>query len=263
MKAVAVATVVVAVTKSFCKEVQNKQAAHCFQLRGLFVFPALTRRIIRTMENITDTLAQLRREYVSEPLTEAAVAADPIEQFKHWFQAALAAEQPDAEAMTLSTAAHGRVAGRIVLLKGCDERGFVFFTNYDSRKGQELAAHPQAALTFYWHTLNRQVRIEGQIEKVPAGESASYFQTRPRGSQIGAWASPQSRELVSREVLEQRVAELTQQFETEPLVCPPFWGGYLLRPDHVEFWQGRESRLHDRIVYSLQTGVWQINRLAP
>lgn len=216
------------------------------------------------MENITQTLAERRREYVSQPLTEDSVAADPIEQFNHWFHDALTAEQPDAEAMTLATAANdGRVSGRIVLLKGCDVRGFVFFTNYESRKGQELAEHPFASLTFYWHTLNRQVRIEGKVEQVSRVESENYYQTRPRGSQIGAWASPQSRELESREALELRVAEFTQQFETEPIKCPPFWGGYLLRPDHVEFWQGRESRLHDRIVYSLQAGQWRKLRLAP
>jgi pyridoxamine 5'-phosphate oxidase len=216
------------------------------------------------MENLSQKLAQLRRDYVSQPLTEASAAADPLQQFQHWFNEALAAEQPDVEAMTLSTlTSDQRVSARIVLLKACDARGFVFFTNYESHKGQELAQHPFAALTFYWHTLNRQVRIAGPVERVSAAESAAYFQTRPRGSQIGAWASPQSRELVSREVLEARVVELTQQYGTEPIPCPPFWGGYLLRPDSIEFWQGRESRLHDRIVYSLQNGVWQRSRLAP
>jgi pyridoxamine 5'-phosphate oxidase len=206
----------------------------------------------------------LRREYVSQPLTEASVKADPIEQFKDWFAEALAAEQPDAEAMTLSTATpSGRVSARIVLLKGCDERGFVFFTNYESRKGKELAYNPYAALTFYWHTLNRQVRIEGKVEKVSPEESEGYHQTRPRGSQIGAWASPQSQEIASREVLEQRVAEIVVRFATEPIQCPPFWGGYLLRADSIEFWQGRESRLHDRILYAWQNGAWRITRLAP
>src|SRR6185436_2960621 len=151
------------------------------------------------MENISQKLAELRREYVSQPLTEDSVKADPIEQFKDWFAEALAAEQPDAEAMTLSTATpSGRVSARIVLLKGCDERGFVFFTNYESRKGKELAYNPYAALTFYWHTLNRQVRIEGKVEKVSPEESEYYHQTRPRGSQIGAWASPQSQEIANR-----------------------------------------------------------------
>lgn len=216
------------------------------------------------MENITQALLARRRDYVSQPLTEDSVAADPLEQFNHWFHDALTAEQPDVEAMTLATAANdGRVSGRIVLLKGCDARGFVFFTNYESRKGQELAQQPFASLTFYWHTLNRQVRIEGKVEQVARLESENYFQTRPRGSQIGAWASPQSRELENRASLEQRVAEFTERFETAPMQCPPFWGGYLLRPDYLEFWQGRESRLHDRIVYSLQGREWRRLRLAP
>jgi pyridoxamine 5'-phosphate oxidase len=216
------------------------------------------------MENISQKLAELRREYVSQPLTEDLVKADPIEQFKYWFAEALAAAQPDAEAMTLSTATPGgRVAARIVLLRGCDERGFVFFTNYESRKGKDLSNNPYAALTFYWHTLNRQVCIAGKVEKVTREESENYYQTRPRGSQIGAWASPQSQELASREVLEQRVAELAARFATGPIECPPFWGGYLLRPDSIEFWQGRESRLHDRILYTWQNGAWRIARLAP
>jgi pyridoxamine 5'-phosphate oxidase len=216
------------------------------------------------MENISQKLAELRRDYVSQPLTEDAVKADPIEQFKHWFNEALVAEQPDAEAMTLSTATPaGRVSGRIVLLKDCDARGFVFFTNYESRKGPELANNPYAALTFYWHTLNRQVRIEGKVEKVSAEESERYYQTRPNGSQIGAWASPQSQVIASREVLEERVAEVTARFAAEPIQCPPFWGGYLLRPDSIEFWQGRASRLHDRILYTWQNGTWLITRLAP
>jgi len=216
------------------------------------------------MENISHKLAQLRRDYVSQPLTEESVAADPLEQFQHWFNEALAAEQPDVEAMTLATLTQAqRVTARIVLLKACDERGFVFFTNYQSNKGQELGQHPFAALTFYWHTLNRQVRIEGIVERVDATESAAYFQTRPRGSQIGAWASPQSQELASREILEAKVTELTQQYGSEPIPCPPFWGGYLLRPDRIEFWQGRESRLHDRILFTLENGQWQRARLAP
>ena len=216
------------------------------------------------MENISHKLAQLRRDYVSQPLTEESVTADPLEQFQHWFHEALAAEQPDVEAMTLATLTEARrVSARIVLLKACDERGFVFFTNYQSNKGQELSQHPFAALTFYWHTLNRQVRIEGKVEQVSAAESAAYFQTRPRGSQIGAWASPQSQPIASRDVLETKVAELTQQYSSEPIPCPPFWGGYLLRPDRIEFWQGRESRLHDRILFTLENGQWQLARLAP
>ena len=216
------------------------------------------------IEDLTEKVARLRRDYVSQPLAVAAVAADPLAQFHAWFDETLAAQQPDPEAMTLSTvAADGRVAARIVLLKACDARGFVFFTNSESRKGRELTAHPQAALTFYWHTLNRQVRIEGRVERVQPEESERYFQARPVGSRIGAWASPQSQRIENRAFLETRVAELTARFATEPLHCPPFWGGFLLRPDVVEFWQGRTSRLHDRIVYALIDGGWQTSRLAP
>lgn len=216
------------------------------------------------MENFSEKLANLRRDYVSQPLTDAAVAVDPITQFQQWFTETLAAQQPDPEAMTLSTvAANERVSARIVLLKGCDARGFLFFTNYESRKGREVAARPQAALTFYWHVLNRQVRIEGRVEKISAEESDRYFQTRPWESRIGAWASPQSQVIDSRDSLEARVAVMTERFATAPLACPPFWGGYVLRPDTIEFWQGRESRLHDRIVYHLTDEAWALSRLAP
>ena len=216
------------------------------------------------MENLSEKLAQLRRDYVSQPLTEAAVNGDPLAQFQAWFEEALTAQQPDPEAMTLSTvAADGRVSARIVLLKGCDTRGFVFFTNYESRKGRELETHAQAALTFYWHALNRQVRVEGRVEKVQPEESERYFQTRPLGSRIGAWASPQSQTIASRDLLEARVAAMTARFAQQPLPCPPFWGGFLLRPDAIEFWQGRESRLHDRLVYTLIAGIWRTSRLAP
>ena len=216
------------------------------------------------MTDLSQQISQLRRDYVSQPFDESHVAADPFEQFKHWFEEAMQAEQPDVEAMTLSTSTNnGRISSRIVLLKGFDARGFVFFTNYESRKSRELMENPQAALTFYWHTLNRQVRIEGRIEKVSRQESEEYFQTRPRGSQIGAWASPQSDEIVKREILEQRVAEIEARFAEGEIPCPPFWGGWRLEPDHIEFWQGRESRLHDRIVYIKQNDAWKIVRLAP
>jgi pyridoxamine 5'-phosphate oxidase len=216
------------------------------------------------MEDLSEKLAQMRRDYVSQPLTEATVAADPLVQFENWFEETLAVQQADPEAMTLSTvAADGRVSARIVLLKGCDPRGFVFYTNYESRKGRELAAQPMAALTFYWPALNRQVRVEGHVEQVTREETESYFATRPLGSRIGAWSSPQSQVLESRAWLESRVTEMTERFGQEAVPCPPFWGGYLLRPDVVEFWQGRESRLHDRIVYALEEGVWRLTRLAP
>ena len=215
------------------------------------------------MDLASHQIAQLRREYISLPLDESSVADDPIAQFKKWFEEALQAEQPDPEAMTLSTAtSSSRVSGRIVLLKGVDERGFVFFTNYESRKSHELMANPYAALTFYWSSLNRQVRIEGSIEKVTAQESEDYFQTRPRGSQLGAWASPQSTEIASREALDQKLAEMEERFKNQQIPCPPFWGGFRLKPTEIEFWQGRENRLHDRIVYTLDDR-WKLSRIAP
>ncbi|MFN0108057.1 MAG: pyridoxamine 5'-phosphate oxidase [Blastocatellia bacterium] len=216
------------------------------------------------MTDLSQQISQLRRDYVSQLFDESHVAADPFDQFKYWFEEAMQAEQPDVEAMTLSTSASdGRLSGRIVLLKGFDARGFVFFTNYESRKSRALIEHPQAALTFYWHVLNRQVRIEGRIEKASRQESEDYFRTRPRGSQIGAWASPQSDQIVSREALEAGVAEIEARFGDGEIPCPPFWGGWRLQADCIEFWQGRESRLHDRIVYSKENGAWRICRLAP
>jgi pyridoxamine 5'-phosphate oxidase len=197
--------------------------------------------------------------------SKADVDTDPIRQFHLWFDHAVKAEELDPDAMALSTASSdGRVSSRIVLLKGCSERGFVFYTNYESRKSSELSENSWAALTFFWRVLRRQVRIEGRVERVSAEESAEYFATRPRGSQIGAWASPQSREIASREELDQRVAELERRFQDGPIPCPPNWGGFLLRPVRIEFWQGRENRLHDRIVYTLQTDEsWRISQLAP
>lgn len=216
------------------------------------------------MKNISHQIAQMRHEYISRPFNEDRVAGDPITQFRQWFDQAVESEQPDPEAMTLSTATpDGRVTARIVLLKGCDDRGFVFFTNYESRKSREIMSNPRAALTFYWHALHRQVRIEGIVERVSVEESEAYFQTRPRGSQIGAWASPQSEEIATREELERRVAEIEERFRDRPVSCPPFWGGFRVRPERIEFWQGRESRLHDRILYSLRDGHWRVSRLAP
>lgn len=216
------------------------------------------------MENLSQIISQLRREYVSHPLTEVSVSADPIEQFHIWFQEVMQVDQPDPEAMTLSTSLpNGRTSGRIVLLKGFDRQGFVFFTNYRSRKSLELSDNPFGALTFYWPALNRQVRIEGLIDRVSREESEEYFKTRPRGSQIGAWASPQSSEIAGREVIEKSIAELEKQFGDGDIPCPPDWGGFILKPDWIEFWQGRESRLHDRILYSLNDGNWKISRLAP
>lgn len=227
------------------------------------------------MNELASIIANLRREYVSEPLTDESVNTDPIAQFRYWFDETLRAEQPDPEAMTLSTATRdGAVSARIVLLKGFDADGFVFFTNYQSRKGRELIDNPAAALTFYWHTLNRQVRIEGRAEQVSRAESEEYFATRPRGSQSGAWTSPQSEEIPDRETLVRKLAEIETRFGTDPIPCPLFWGGFRIRPHFFEFWQGRENRLHDRIIYKREawpheagapepTPRWRISRLAP
>ncbi len=214
---------------------------------------------------MTTDISSLRRSYSRQSLNEADVLPDPLGQFAHWFEEAVQSELPEPNAMTLATAnLSGRPSARTVLLKGVDKEGFVFYTNYESRKGSDLASNPQAALLFTWLELERQIRIEGQVEKISPEQSLEYFQSRPLGSQIGAWASPQSQVVSDRVVLENRSAQLQEQYAgADALPLPPFWGGYLLRPDRIEFWQGRESRLHDRIDYVLENGHWNIQRLAP
>jgi pyridoxamine 5'-phosphate oxidase len=208
-------------------------------------------------------LAGLRTEYSSKTLDEHDVDPDPLRQFGVWMVEAIHAKVPEPTAMSLATVDKtGRPANRIVLLKGVDPRGFVFFTNYESRKGRDLATNPGAALTFLWKELERQVRIEGIVEKVTAEESRAYFETRPLGSRIGAWASPQSRPIENRAWLEGRWAELAKLHGENPPL-PPHWGGYRVMPDFVEFWQGRRSRLHDRIAYQRLGKVWDVSRLAP
>jgi len=208
-------------------------------------------------------LDELRKEYTRETLDEGDVDPDPFMQFGKWMEEAILAKALEPTAMTLSTLdARGRPSGRIVLLKGADPRGFVFFTNYESRKGRDLDAHPVAGLTFLWKELERQVRIEGRVEKVSAAESDAYYATRPLGSRVGAWASPQSQAIAGRQWLEKRWEELGRQYGGEP-PRPPHWGGYRVLPDHFEFWQGRASRLHDRIVYDRTGDAWTISRLAP
>ncbi|MFJ4288975.1 pyridoxamine 5'-phosphate oxidase [Cupriavidus sp. NPDC089707] len=209
-------------------------------------------------------LADLRRTYVLGSLSETDVAPDPMSQFKRWFDEAVTAKLPEPNAMTLATVgADGQPSARIVLLKGIDDRGFTFFTNYESRKGLDLAANPRAALLFHWVQLERQVRVEGIVEKVADDESDAYFASRPLGSRVGAWASEQSREVPGRNVLEQRELEYRSKFGDNP-PRPPHWGGYRLVPTALEFWQGRPSRLHDRIVYRVHPGgAWQIVRLSP
>lgn len=210
-------------------------------------------------------LASLRKNYALESLSEADVLPDPLAQFAVWFQEALNSQLTEPNAMTLATAtADGRPSARTVLLKGFDKQGFVFFTNYESRKGQHLAENPQAALLFTWLELERQIRIEGTVEKVSTQESLAYFQSRPKNSQIGAWASPQSRVIAGRAGLENKVADLVHEYaQSEVLPLPPFWGGYRLAPEIIEFWQGRENRLHDRICYARTGEEWKIERLAP
>jgi pyridoxamine 5'-phosphate oxidase len=208
-------------------------------------------------------IAQLRRDYALKTLDEREVDRDPLKQFGVWMFEAIQGRVPEATAMTLATAnAKGRPSARIVLLKGLDPRGFVFYTNYDSRKAQELAKNPHAALTFLWKELERQVRIEGRAEKVTAEESAAYYATRPLGSRIGAWASPQSEVIVDRGWLEKRWEDLGREHGENPPL-PPHWGGYRIVPDYVEFWQGRLSRLHDRVASTRPGHDWKTARLAP
>ena len=209
-------------------------------------------------------ISDLRNEYTLNGLDSADVSVDPVVQFRQWFDAALSAGLPEPNAMHLSTiTADGHPDGRIVLLKDVSETGFVFYTNYESRKGRELTDHPFASLTFFYPELERQIRIEGRVEKVSAGESDAYFSSRPRGSQIGAWVSHQSEVIENRDVLETRQHELEVRFAGQPVPRPPYWGGFRVVPTALEFWQGRPSRLHDRIRYRLENGSWLIERLSP
>ena len=210
-------------------------------------------------------VAALRQEYAGMSLDEGDVDADPVTQFTRWFAQALDAKVPEPNAMTVATATReGIPSARIVLLKGFDARGFVFYTNYEGHKGRELAENPVAALVFHWVELHRQVRITGAVEKVSHEESDAYFQSRPRGSRLGAWASKQSSVLSGRAPLEARLAALTAQFGEGDIPLPPFWGGYRVIPNTVEFWQGRPSRLHDRLRYARQPDdTWRIERLSP
>ncbi|NBC07823.1 MAG: pyridoxamine 5'-phosphate oxidase [Bacteroidetes bacterium] len=208
----------------------------------------------------------LRKEYARGELDLADTPSDPIVQFERWFEEALRAEVPEPNAMTLSTASPaGRPSARIVLLKGLENGAFLFYTNYQSHKGRELSENPHAALTFLWHELQRQVRVEGRVERLSPEASTEYFQSRPKSSQIGAWVSPQSQPIESRKVLEKREQELWEKYEdAEQLPRPEHWGGFRVVPQRIEFWQGRPSRLHDRIFFERDaSGEWRKSRLAP
>ena len=208
-------------------------------------------------------IADLRKSYEKAELSEAASASDPLQQFERWLNEAIHSEVPEPNAMTVATVASNmRPSTRVVLIKGYDERGIVWYTNYDSRKGQELAGNPFAALQFHWVELERVVRIEGRMEKISDAESDAYFHSRPLDSRIGAWASPQSQVIDGRTVLVTNAAKYAAQFLLNP-PRPPHWGGYRLVPDEWQFWQGRKSRLHDRLRYRLSEGDWIRERLAP
>jgi pyridoxamine 5'-phosphate oxidase len=210
-------------------------------------------------------ISDLRREYARRTLNETDVHPDPVEQFRIWFDEALKAQVMDANAMGLATASpSGQPSLRTVLLKAIEPRGFVFFTHYDSAKGRELAENPRAALLFYWPELERQVRITGLVSRVTREISEAYFATRPVDSQWAAWAARQSEEIADRETLERQYAEVKERFSDRGVPCPPEWGGYMLEAERIEFWQGRPSRLHDRLVYTRQMdGIWTRVRLAP
>lgn len=210
-------------------------------------------------------IADIRREYQMQTLLEKDVDQDPFLQFNKWWDDAIKSELDEINAMTLATATvNGMPSARIVLLKSVSEEGFVFFTNYNSQKGKELLENPNACLVFFWKELERQIRITGKVKKVSAAESDEYFASRPEGSRIGAWASPQSSIIASREIIEGNIVMYQKQYADEKIIRPPHWGGYIVMPSVIEFWQGRPDRLHDRIQYTLnEQGAWKIERLAP
>jgi pyridoxamine 5'-phosphate oxidase len=220
--------------------------------------------LVRSMMS-PDDLARVRKEYSRHSLDEQLdVDLNPFVQFHHWFEEAMNAQLPEPNAMVLATAStDSKPSARVVLLKGFDERGFVFYTNYEGRKSVELTANPQAAVLFFWGELERQVRIEGTVERTSRQESEEYFRTRPLESRLSAWASKQSSVIPSRGYLEQKMSDLKSRYENLDIPLPPNWGGFRLQPEDFEFWQGRENRLHDRVRYTLQGGVWQIERLSP
>ena len=211
-----------------------------------------------------DSLHQMRQEYAAGSLNETNMPQNPMEVFNVWLDFAINSGLTEPNAMTVATAtADGKPSARVVLLKEVNDNGFVFFTNYMSRKGRELIVNPEVAIVFDWHNLERQVRVEGRAEKLSAEESEAYFNERPEDAKIGAWASPQSKIVKDREELEKHLEEIEEQFEDMPVHRPSHWGGYLIRPSVIEFWQGRPSRMHDRIVYYKTEDGWTMHRLAP
>lgn len=216
------------------------------------------------MEDLRTYINKLRHDFSKEKLDEKDVNKDPIHQFEKWFKEAVDAKVNEPHAMTLCTATlEGKPSARIVLLRNFNETSFVFYTNYTSRKGEEIAENPSAALLFFWPELERQVRIEGTLKKQTVEESDLYFNTRPRSSKLGAWTSAQSKIIANREILDKEYEKFSKLYPGESVPRPPHWGGYVLKPESVEFWQGRPSRLHDRILYLLKENSWKIQRLAP
>jgi pyridoxamine 5'-phosphate oxidase len=216
------------------------------------------------MEGLHDSIKNLRKNYDSASLNEDNINKNPFEQFKNWLNLALSQDVPEPNAMTLSTVdKDNRPSSRIVLLKGIEDNGFVFYTNYNSRKGREILSNSYVSLNFFWHQLEKQIRIDGQVRKVKEEDSDEYFQSRPRESQIGAWTSLQSSPIASREVLESKYKELEEFYLNKVIPRPPVWGGYIVIPDQFEFWQGRPNRLHDRFQFKLKDSNWLIERLSP
>lgn len=211
-----------------------------------------------------DAIADIRKDYKLKSFAEADAADSPFDQFTQWWNEAIASNIDEVNAMTLATASpEGYPTARIVLLKGFNEKGFEFYTNYESNKGKSIAANNKVALVFFWKELERQIRVEGIAEQLPEATSDAYFMSRPSTSRIGAWSSPQSSVIPSRNIIDENVKAITQQFEGKEITRPPFWGGYVVKPVVIEFWQGRSSRLHDRIEYRLHNGQWLKQRLAP